>query len=452
MAKTDVITILDVVAQTFNRLGGENLPEVVGVIVGVSRNLLPLRGDTSIIVAKRVFVHMRVQVNLGFLVPHGNVVEIVDPHRVLRHDVVGESLLESRSHEIITRSGAGENGKVDLEPEEIHQEGDHDQPSHTSGEVVEELPQAECSTLAVDIHQFPQIDQNRDSHGEEGKSSHIFRANDTAHADSRQEQPLPPLSSKRRMAELVESDVAEDTQRHEEDQSCIEEDQTGLANMSIVEEDQRSSDESGRQTVSRLPHDQVSDGDGQSTHQSGHGSIGDVGDMVVNVRIPNILKQKAPIITHQPTRKREQQFSKRRMHIEEIGPLEVVGSEFAKVNLIEDDLVRVADSPESSQEREEGDDGEADLVVPVTTRLFLDNVQCLFHLFAGQCRRVVVVVAGCHRPLLFRSAALADALRRGHGWLIVGLTEPLDVGLKRVLVEEGREESVRRKKERACGW
>lgn len=324
VAKTNVVAIPDMVAQSLNRLDRDNLPEVVGVVVGVSSDLLSLRGDTSIIVAEWVLVHMRVQVNLGILVSHGNVIKVINAHCILCHDVVRESLLESRSHEIVTGSRAGENGEMNLEPEEVHQEGNHNQPSHTRGEVVEELLQAQCAALAVDIHQFPQIDQNWHTHGEEGEGSHIFRANDTAHADSRQKQPLPPLPPKRIMSELVESNVAENAQCHEQYERRVEEDEARLADVSVVEEHQGSGDEGRGETVAGFPHDQVDDGNGEGSHQSGHRSVGDVGDVVVNIGIADVLKEEASIISHQPSRECEQELAEWRVNIEEVRPLQVV--------------------------------------------------------------------------------------------------------------------------------
>lgn len=88
------------------------------------------------------------------------------------------------------------------------------------------------------------------------------------------------------------------------------------------------------------------------------------------------------------------------------------------MDFIKDDLVRMADSPESSQESEERDNGEANFVIPVSTLgLLLESLQRLINLFASNCGCRV----GCDGSLVFGSAALADALRRGHGRGCVGL-------------------------------
>lgn len=70
------------------------------------------------------------------------------------------------------------------------------------------------------------------------------------------------------MAPLVEFDVSQQATGHGEDQSGIQQNQAGLADVGIVEQNEPSSDNTGRQTVAGLPHDQVCSGDGQSTEKS----------------------------------------------------------------------------------------------------------------------------------------------------------------------------------------
>lgn len=104
MTETNDIAVLDRVATAFHRDRGNDLPIVVGVVVGIACDLLTLGRDTAIFVAKWVLVHVRVKVDLGLLVLHRDVVKVIDTDRLLGHEIVTERLLEFGSHEIVARS------------------------------------------------------------------------------------------------------------------------------------------------------------------------------------------------------------------------------------------------------------------------------------------------------------------------------------------------------------
>ena len=76
----DNVTIADDAATTSfrNGLGGDDFPKVVGVVVGVSGNLLALATDTAIGVCQGVALVMGMEENLGFLVLDGDNIEIVN--------------------------------------------------------------------------------------------------------------------------------------------------------------------------------------------------------------------------------------------------------------------------------------------------------------------------------------------------------------------------------------
>ena len=114
----------------------ENLPVVVCIIERVARNLLALAGDTSVIVTKRVFVCMTVEIGFGLFVPDGNGIVVVNGGRLCTHHVVAQSLLEGRSHEVVSGSRLGKNSKMNLEPEKIDEERDHNQTSCTGCKML----------------------------------------------------------------------------------------------------------------------------------------------------------------------------------------------------------------------------------------------------------------------------------------------------------------------------
>jgi hypothetical protein len=131
------------------------------------------------------------------------------------------------------------------------------------------------------------------------------------------------------VTELVEADVTPDRESHEQDERGIEEDESGLANVGIVEEDETGGQDTGRQRVARLPHDHEDDRDGQGAHRGRHCAVCNVGHLVCDVRVANVLKQEIAIVADQPACESEQELAERRVHVEEVGSLEVVRCELA---------------------------------------------------------------------------------------------------------------------------
>ena len=134
MAETNNITDVDAVASFFGdgASPGDDLPEVVGVVVGVASDLLTLGRNTAVVVTKGVSVGVTVEVDLCILVTDVDSVVVVDADGLLSHDVVAESLLELGAHEVVAGTGAVEDGEVNLEPEEVEHEGNNNQTSDTS--------------------------------------------------------------------------------------------------------------------------------------------------------------------------------------------------------------------------------------------------------------------------------------------------------------------------------
>lgn len=95
---------------------------VVGVVVRISGDLLALGGDATIIITEGVPVGVAVKIHLRLLVANGDCVKVINTNRLKAHDIVAECLLKFRGHEVVTRTGLGENGKMDLEPEKVQEE------------------------------------------------------------------------------------------------------------------------------------------------------------------------------------------------------------------------------------------------------------------------------------------------------------------------------------------
>lgn len=174
---------------------------------------------------------MRVQKRLGVLVAKLNCVVEVDLHTANSKMVVGQSLLERRRHEIITRSAAIEDGEMDLEPEEVEEERHNNQTDCASNKVLGKLLHGQ--SIAV-VEQVPEINRNSSSDSHKGKDTDVFSGDGARKRKTGKEEPLPPFTRERSFAELGESDVTEEGAGHGKDQGGIEEDQASLADVGIV--------------------------------------------------------------------------------------------------------------------------------------------------------------------------------------------------------------------------
>lgn len=196
------------------RIAGQDLPLVVGVVVGITSDLLTLAGNTAIVITQGVLVPVAVEEDLGVLVAHGNGVEVLNANRLSGHLVVTKSLLELGSHKVVAGARPIENSKVDLEPEQVKHEGDNDQSNSASNKVLAPVDHAQRSLLAVDIQEVPQVNEDCRADGHESKETNVFGGDDTAHAEAGQEKPLPPLPAEWLVTQLVETDVAQNTECH----------------------------------------------------------------------------------------------------------------------------------------------------------------------------------------------------------------------------------------------
>lgn len=281
MSQLDDIANLDTVTRLLRDwLGWDDLPHVVGVVVGVSSDLLALAGDSAIVVSQRVFVGVTVQVDLGLLVLDADVVVVVNRDSRLRHHVVAECRLELGAHEVVAGTRTRQDGEVDLEPEEVQKEWNHDKSSNTRDQVLAKVGQRKGALSPVDVKQRPQINGDWHTDGEESERADVFGGDDTAEADSGEKQPLPPLATEGLVTNLVEANVAPDGKSHEQDECGIEQDQASLANVCVVEKNESCSEDAGRKRVSRLPHDQEDDRDSESSHAGRHGAVCNVWDLV----------------------------------------------------------------------------------------------------------------------------------------------------------------------------
>lgn len=351
-------------------VGWNNLPVVVGVVEWISGNLLTLGRNSAVFVSQRISIWVRVKVGLGVLVSQNNRVHIMNWLRVGGHEIVAESLLELWAHKVISWAGAGENGEVHLEPEEVEEEWDKDESENAGEEVLAEVDERQSSLATVDIEQVPKVNGDCSSNGEESEQADIFGGDDAAEREAGNEEPLPPLAAEWNMAKLVELDVGEQRAGHGEYQGSIKENEASLSYVGIVEKDEAGSNDASWQSVARLPHNVEDNWDGQRAEQCWQSAVCNIWDLVLNVGVSNVVEVEAPIIANKVSDEGEEQLCERWVHIEEVSALKVVRcklrrwqisscppcsffrvslSYLSKVHLVKDDLVRMADAPESGR-------------------------------------------------------------------------------------------------------
>lgn len=100
--------------------------------------------------------------------------------------------------------------------------------------------------------------------------------------------------------------------------------------MRVVEEDQTSGEDARGERVAGFPHDQKDHRNCQGAEGRRHGTKGNVGDLVLNVVVADVVEQEVAVIAHQPAHKGEKKLAEGRVDIEEVGALQVVGSELGK--------------------------------------------------------------------------------------------------------------------------
>lgn len=277
---------------------------------------------------------MRMQESLGLLVAHLDGIIVVDRHAAQRQSIVGKGLLESRRHKIITGAALVQNRKVDLEPEEVEEEGDNNQAKGSGGKVCAKLLHSQSSP---DVQQVPEVDGDGGTNGDKGEDSDVFGGDNAGQGNSGQEQPLPPLAPESVVPELVEADVAQERQRHGKDQGCVQEDQSCLADMRVVfasvssnpsrgvphiftEKNKRGGSQGSRQAVSALLHGKEHHGHSQSSKHGGHSSESHIRDAVGDVRVADVVKLEVAIVAHEPAHQSKQKLAKWRVDIEKVRP------------------------------------------------------------------------------------------------------------------------------------
>lgn len=132
------------------------------------------------------------------------------------------------------------------------------------------------------------------------------------------------------MTQLVEANVGEDRERHEEDERCVEQNQPSLSNVSVVEEHQAGCEDASWKRVSTLPHNPEDSADCECSLQCRKRAVSHIGHLVGDVAVANVLEQELSLVSHKPACESEEEFAEWWMNVEEVGAIKVVGCKLCK--------------------------------------------------------------------------------------------------------------------------
>jgi len=105
--------------------------------------------------------------------------------------------------------------------------------------------------------------------------------------------------------------------------------------LRLTEKDYDRGERSNDSRVSTLLHDIVHGRDSETTEYGWQGAHSPVWDVIGRVTVTNAREVKVALKTNKPSRESKQQFRKWGMNIEVVLATQIVGCEFAEMDLIE---------------------------------------------------------------------------------------------------------------------
>lgn len=91
-----------------------------------------------------------------------------------------------------------------------------------------------------------------------------------------------------------------------------------------TEQNQSRGNQTRGEAIPAFPHGQKHYRNGEGTHECRHSSKGHVWDLVIDIRVANVVKLEVAIISNEPAHEGEQELSEWRMDIEKVCPLQVL--------------------------------------------------------------------------------------------------------------------------------
>ncbi|KAH3685246.1 hypothetical protein WICPIJ_003790 [Wickerhamomyces pijperi] len=188
-----------------------------------------------------------------------------------------------------------------------------------------------------------QIDNHSKPNGNKSKDTDIFGGDDQGQRHTGGSEPGPPFSREHNPESLLvgELGVAENRQRNRDNQRGIQQDQSRLGDMRVVEKNQRGPEQScdNRRAISQIR------------------------SLVGDVRVSNVVKLERPVVADEVPDKGNEHLGERRMQIEEVGSLQIVRCKLTEMNFIENNFIWVLKLIESGEESNRGENDQRDVAL-----------------------------------------------------------------------------------------
>lgn len=190
--------------------------------------------------------------------------------------------------------------------------------------MLSEERKTDGASRASNIQKVPEVNDDGCTNGDKGKETDILGRHVAGQGETGENKPLPPFATERLVTQLVKFNVKEQAASHCQYKGSIQKDQPGLANVSVVKENQSGSNDASRDTIPRLPHDKIGNRHSQGAQNGGKSSECNIRDLVVNVRIANVFEVEVAIVANQPAHEGKEKLGKRRMDIEKVGSFKII--------------------------------------------------------------------------------------------------------------------------------
>ena len=305
---------------------------VVLVLVGVKSDLL-------LLATSRVHVLMRVQVAaLSVVVTKADTCAKCDIGGHISHCLCVEGGLELAAHEAVTVTRVHKAYEVDREHGHVKGDGDDDQAESASKEMLE--PNSGGDILGVS-EKNPKLEHSERTNPCDCEKTNPLDAECGTECNSRCSQPEPPrgLESvlRTKLMLVLERDPRESSHSSEKHQRGVQQDETGLSDQTVLEDDQGRAERGRGCLAARGLQSEVHDRHSQYTADGRQESHGHIGHTRLDVVLSNILEIEVSIEAGQPSSESDQELGKRRVNIHEELALDVLAREATEVNLVEDD-------------------------------------------------------------------------------------------------------------------
>jgi hypothetical protein len=379
-------------------------PDVVVILMRIQCNLLLLATGG---------VHKRVRVKVATLC-----IDMADSDTAAHHNVGGDILhslvveggLELGAHEAITISRVLETDEVNGEHGHVKSKRNDDQTEYSGHEVLAEKTHGHVLVVA---EKNPELNESEGANPSNGEESNPLDAHGDTQTKARKDKPEPPAQleslGRTKLVLVGEARKGKDCESGRGDERGIKKYQTGLSKKAILKDNQARTHSSSHGAASDSFECEEHARNQEDTADSREHSHGNVGNARFNIVLANLFEIEAAVETSKPPGESDKHLGQRRVDVHKELALDVLGSETAEVDFIEDNacrLINLVDTDGGSKDHEGqdypvvGDGEEKNIVVLDALRLVRGNLGLGLGLGLGGDSSGLLLLRSCN-GLLF---------------------------------------------------